>query len=473
MDLSRKIGFIAAPLLFLSILLFEPIEEPNMNRVIAVASWMIIWWILEVFPIYITALLPMVFFPALGILPSAETFAPYGSPIVFLFFGGFILALALEKKDLHKRLAFVILNFTGSRPNQVILGFMLVTAFLAMWVSNTATSIMILPIAISVLQLFDDQFKGSDSDKLKFKTVLLLSVAYSANIGGLFTLIGTPPNIVFSGFYLIETGQEFSFISWLTFGIPIGVTLLVITYFVMTRILFRIKGDEIKGFKQLINKEQSKLGVITKAQILVILIFSGTVGLWVFASLLNDLMGTRIFNNTNIAVGGAILLFITPVNLKQNEYLLSWRDTKDLPWGILLLFGGGLSLAKGLESAGVIDLIGTYFTESVNVNPTILLLILTAFALFATEIMSNVALVSVLLPVVFGIAASKNIDPLYLTIPVTIAASCAFMLPVSTPPNAVVFSSGFIKVKEMVKAGIWLNFAAVIVIVLIFALLFR
>lgn len=462
MAIQKRIGFILGPLVFLCLIFFP--TQAIVYKVIGVASWMLIWWTLEVFPIYITAMLPMVFFPALGIMDVKSTFEPYGSSIIFLFLGGFIIALAMEERRLHERIAYGLIRITGTKPRGIILGFMVATASLAMWISNTATAVMMLPIALSVIQLIEQQW--FDQKMLsRFKMLLMLSVAFSANIGGIFTLIGTPPNLVFAGYYEEFTGLEFGFSRWLMIGFPVGFTLLVGSYFILTRMIFPISNTPIEGVQELFIEKWHSLGKIDRAQKLVMLIFATTVLTWIFATPLNEWLGQKIFNNTNIAMGGGLLMFLVPVSLKSNEFILSWSSTSKLPWGILILFGGGLCLAEGLEKAGILNYIGSFVSENMEVDAWVICLILTAVSLFATEIMSNVALVTVLIPVIIGIAKSLEIDPIYLTIPVTMAASCAFMMPISTPPNAVVYSSGFVSVGQMMRAGIWLNLWAIIVIV--------
>jgi len=448
----------------LVLLISQPFEIGIINNVLAVAAWMLVWWILEVFPIFITALLPMVFFPALGILSVSETFMPYASPIIFLFLGGFIIALAMEERRLHERISYGLIKLTGTKPQQIVLGFMVATALVAMWISNTATAVMLLPIALSVSRLMEEQ--SSDKALLsRFRLVLMLGIAYAANIGGTMTLIGTPPNLVFAGYYFETFGVDFPFSRWFIFGVPTGATLLFITYHLLTKVIYPIKGQEVEGVKELIQEKWTALGKMTRPEIAVLAVFTLTVSLWIFAQPLNSLIGQRVFNNTNIAMFGGILMFVTPVNFKKSEFILEWKSTVKLPWGILLLFGGGLALAKGLDTAGIIQIIGDYIANSMSLSPLFLVIILTAFAVFATELMSNVALVTVLLPVVIGIGQSTGVDPLLLAIPVTLAASCAFMMPISTPPNAVVYSSGYVNVKQMMRAGIWLNLISIAIIV--------
>lgn len=463
MEIQKRIGFVLGPLAFLLVWLLEFGPTELASKVLAVAAWMLIWWITEALPIFITAMLPMVFFPALGIMGLKDTFVPYGSPIIFLFLGGFIIALAMEERKLHERIAYGLVRITGTNLKGVIFGFMLATALVAMWISNTATAVMMLPIAVSVIALVKEQ--ADEVTFKRFSLLLMLGIAYAANIGGTVTLIGTPPNVVFAGYYFEHFQTEFAFSRWLMIGIPCGTLLLLGTYFLLTRVLYPIRTQQIDGIEELFDRKWKELGRMQLPEKLVLVVFSLTVFCWVFAVQINHLIGTNALNNTNIAMGGGLLMFLVPVSWKKGEFVLHWESTTKLPWGILILFGGGLSLASGLETAGMIDLLGDWVANSFNGSVFVLCLVLTAVALFATEVMSNVALVTVLLPVVFGIAEKSGVDATYLTIPVTLAASCAFMMPVSTPPNAVVYSSGHIKVSEMMKAGIWINLLAIAVIV--------
>jgi len=466
MELQKRIGYFLGPGLFL-ILLFNPFGmDPLKSKMLAVAAWMLSWWILEVVPIYITAMLPMVFFPALGIMDVKATFVPYANPIIFLFLGGFIIALAMEERRLHERIAFGLIRITGTRPKQIILGFMLATASVAMWISNTATAVMMLPIAISILAILDE--KGApEAFKKRFSLLLMLGIAYAANIGGTMTLIGTPPNLVFAGYFFERFGLDFGFAEWMMIGIPIGSILLVSGFILLTRIIYPISADEIEGVKELFQSKWQSLGTIGKAEKRVLAVFSLTVIAWILVNPINAWVGERILNNTNVAMSGGLLMFLVPVKWKQGEFILHWKSTTKLPWGILILFGGGLSLANGLDQAGIIGDIANWVSSSVTTNALILMLGLVALSLFLTEIMSNVALVTVLLPVIFEIAKGTGTDPLLLTIPVTLAASCAFMMPISTPPNAIVYSSGHISVRQMMKAGIWMNLIAIVIIVLL------
>ncbi len=464
MEIQKRIGFFLGPAFFVATLLIQPFELELQNNVLAVATWMIVWWVVEVFPIYITAMLPMVFFPALGIMGLKETFTPYASPIVFLFLGGFLIALAMEERKLHQRIAFGLIRLTGTKPRGIILGFMAATAIVAMWISNTATTVMMLPIGLSVIALMNDQ--GLDEKLMKrFGLLIMLGIAYAANIGGTMTLIGTPPNLVFAGYYFEQTGVEFPFADWLLIGVPTGLTLLISGYVLLTKFIYPISNKPIPGVDTLFLEKWKELGKMKRGESMVLAVFGITVFSWIMLDPINELIGSKLLNNVNVAVGGGLLMFFVPVDWKKGEFIMSWDSTKRLPWGILILFGGGLSLASGLETAGIIDSIALWVSGNAGSSVVVICIGLTLLAIFLTEIMSNVALVTVLLPIVFSIANQMGADPLILTIPVTLAASCAFMMPISTPPNAIVYSSGQISVSQMMRAGIWMNLIAVVIIV--------
>ncbi|MCO4807642.1 MAG: SLC13/DASS family transporter, partial [Flavobacteriales bacterium] len=464
MEIQKRIGFFLGPAFFVATLLIQPFELELQNNVLAVATWMIVWWVVEVFPIYITAMLPMVFFPALGIMGLKETFTPYASPIVFLFLGGFLIALAMEERKLHQRIAFGLIRLTGTKPRGIILGFMAATAIVAMWISNTATTVMMLPIGLSVIALMNDQ--GLDEKLMKrFGLLIMLGIAYAANIGGTMTLIGTPPNLVFAGYYFEQTGVEFPFADWLLIGVPTGLTLLISGYVLLTKFIYPISNKPIPGVDTLFLEKWKELGKMKRGESMVLAVFGITVFSWIMLDPINELIGSKLLNNVNVAVGGGLLMFFVPVDWKKGEFIMSWDSTKRLPWGILILFGGGLSLASGLETAGIIDSIALWVSGNAGSSVVVICIGLTLLAIFLTEIMSNVALVTVLLPIVFSIANQMGADPLILTIPATLAASCAFMMPISTPPNAIVYSSGQISVSQMMRAGIWMNLIAVVIIV--------
>lgn len=463
-NLRHLLALLSGPLLFGILLLIPAPSGISVAawRVIALAAFMVTWWITEGVPIPVTALLPIVLLPAMGIRSPAEASSPYASPIVFLFMGGFVLALALERWQLHRRIALSIVRLTGNRANGIILGFMLATFSLSMWISNTATAVMMLPIALSVVQLLQKETSIERAGMQTFRVALMLGIAYAANIGGTATIIGTPPNVVLVGFMQEAYDYELSFAAWLPLGGSFAVILLAITYFILVKILYPNGLGTFQGAQELIQRELDELGPMQTAEKRVLLIFGATALAWIFRSQINHLTGLTI-TDPEIAMFGAILLFATPLNIWNGEFLLKWEDTTRLPWGILLLFGGGLSLAAALDSVGLIDLIGAQFAD-LPISDLLLILGLTSVSLFLTEIMSNVALVNVFLPVVAGIAVAAEIPILAICAPVTLASSCAFMLPMSTPPNAIVFASGYLNIAQMVRAGIILNILTILLV---------
>nr|WP_298997545.1 DASS family sodium-coupled anion symporter [uncultured Allomuricauda sp.] len=468
MDKSKIWGLILGPIAFL-ILANLPIVlvSEKGDTVIAVAVWMLIWWITEAVSISVTALLPLLLFPLLKILPIGEVGANYGSPIVFLFFGGFVMALALEKVNLHRRIALNIIRLTGTTPNRVILGFMIATASLSMWISNTASTVVMLPIALSVIKLLIDDEDGFTKNDQNFALSVMLGIAFSANAGGIATVIGTPPNSVLIGLLENEYNTEISFLKWMTLGLPFSIIMIGISYLVLVKWMFPNRDLKFSASKEVIFQELEKLGPTTGKEKMVLVIFAVTVFLWIFRTLINSIFPTLGLSDTMISIFAAIALFAIPYNVKKGEFIIKWGDTSKLAWGILILFGGGLALAKGMSVSGIVDLVATIIAQSeISIVFTAFLLIL--LMLFMTELMSNVALVAVLAPVVAGIAIGLNVPILYLLIPVTMASSCAFMLPMATPPNAIVFASGYVKVPEMARVGVILNLIAVGLLVLVF-----
>ena len=468
MELSKKLGLILGPVIFL-IFINLPVElvSEKGDAVIAVALWMLIWWITEAVSISVTALLPLLLFPLLKILPIADVGANYGSPIVFLFFGGFVMALALEKVNLHKRIALNIIRFTGTTPNKVVLGFMIATASLSMWISNTASTVVMLPIALSVINLLINDEDGFTKNDQNFALSVMLGIAFSANAGGIATVIGTPPNSVMIGLLENEYNIQISFLKWMIMGVPFSALLITIIYLVLVKVMFPNRDLKFNASKELIQKELKKLGPTSGKEKMVLAIFGVTVFLWIFRTLINNIFPGLGLSDTIISIFAAIALFAIPYNLKKGDFIIKWQDTSKLAWGILILFGGGLALAKGMNVSGIVDLVANGIAQSdISILLTASLLIL--LMLFMTELMSNVALVAVLAPVVAGIAIGLNIPILYLLIPVTMASSCAFMLPMATPPNAIVFASGFVKVPQMARVGVILNLISVALLILVF-----
>ena len=469
MLLSKKIGLILGPLLFVTVFIVPDIipGKEHANGVIAIALWMIIWWITEAVSISVTALLPLLLFPMLKIMPMVDVGANYGSPIIFLFFGGFVLALALEKVNLHKRIALNIIRITGTTPNKVVLGFMIATASLSMWISNTASTVVMLPIAMSVIKLLIHDEDGFTKADRNFALSVMLGIAFSANTGGIATVIGTPPNSVLIGLLENEYNIEISFLRWMTIGLPFSMVLLTVCYLVLVKWMFPNKDLNFSASKDVIHDEIRKLGPMSGKERMVLIIFGCTVFLWIFRTVINKIIPGLALSDTMISMLAAITLFGLPYNLRRSDFILNWGDTTRLAWGILILFGGGLALAKGMSVSGLVDMVSTAIASSdISIILTASLLII--LMLFMTELMSNVALVAVLAPVVAGIAIGLDIPMLHLLIPVTIASSCAFMLPMATPPNAIVFASGYVKVYEMARVGIILNLISIGLLILVF-----
>ncbi|MDG1661341.1 MAG: DASS family sodium-coupled anion symporter [Winogradskyella sp.] len=466
--LSKRIGLFLGPILFL-IIQFTSISfiSDTADTVIAAAVWMVIWWITEAVSISVTALLPLLLFPLFKIMSMDEVGANYGSKIVFLFFGGFILALALEKVNLHKRIALTIIKLTGTSPDRVILGFMIATAFMSMWISNTASTVVMLPIAMSVINLLINDEDGFSKPDKNFALSVMLGIAFAANAGGIATVIGTPPNSVLIGLLENEYNIQISFVKWMSFGLPFSILLVSIVYLILVKILFPCKGLVFGTSNSVINNELNMLGKLSRKEKHVLVIFAVIVSLWIFRSLINQLIPSLGLNDTMISIFGAIVLFAIPHNLKKGNFILQWKDTQKLAWGILILFGGGLALAKGMSTSGIVDVVANSISNA-NISILVAVSLLIILMLFMTELMSNVALTAVLAPVVAGIAIGLEIPILHLLIPVTIASSCAFMLPMATPPNAIVFASGFIKVHQMARAGIILNLISVALLILLF-----
>lgn len=462
----QKIGLGLGPLLFLIILLAPAPEGLTIEgwKVIAIAVFMLVWWVTEAVPLAVAALLPIVLLPLLGVSSMKEATAPYANPVVFLFMGGFMIALAMEKWELHRRIALNIVLKTGTNANGIILGFFLATAAISMWISNTATTVMMLPIATSVIALLaKDQEVTSEKGIKYFALGMMLAIAYGSNIGGTATIIGTPPNVVFAGYMREAFDYEVSFAKWMLMALPFTIILLLIAYILIVKILYPNKLGNFAGAEALIQKEVDELGKMSRGEKRTLIIFVSTALLWIFRAGLNSILPGLNLSDEGIAMMATVALFVTPIDWGENRFVLEWRDTDRLPWGILLLFGGGLSLADALASTGIIDLIGSQFSHLKDANVFIILGLATV-SLLLTEVMSNVALVTIFLPVVGGIAQGAGINPLEVCIPVTMAASCAFMLPMSTPPNAIVFASGHVSIPQMFKAGIWLNIITVLLI---------
>ncbi len=456
---------------------------PHAAKVLAVAGLMITWWVTEALPMPAVALLPLILFPLLGISSMKESAAPYANEVIFLFMGGFMLGLAIEKWNLHRRIALNIVRLTGTSGNRIVLGFILATGLLSMWLSNTATTMMMFPIALSVIHVMKENDKG-EGNILNFSLTIMLAIAYAANIGGIATIIGTPPNVAYVGYIESKMPElKVDFMSWMLLCLPVAILLLAALYFVMVKWLYPNRIRSSAATRQLIQQEIKQLGPLSVAEKRVLVIFLSTAFLWMTRKLLNDdvlpwlgdMLNTRLFSfrldDTIIAMLCAIALFICPTGSdkpapgENTGALLEWSDTSKMAWGILLLFGGGISLATALENAGLMEQLGQWLARFSG-NGLLLVLVLTIVTIFLSEVMSNVAQVIVFAPVVTSLAVALNMNPLLLGIPMTLAASCAGMLPMGTPPNAIVFASGHIKFRQMAKTGFVMNFVAVIVITL-------
>lgn len=471
-NLSRRqvIGLVLGPLCFALVMLFPNSSDLSAEgrSVLAGTLWIAIWWITEAIPIPATSLLPVLIFPITGAVSIEETTASYGHKMVFLYMGGFMIALAMEKWNLHRRIALNIINFVGTNIRSVILGFMLATALLSMWISNTATTMMMLPIALAVARQFGEFFslenaETGDKEGKKFGLSLMLGIAYAASIGGMATLIGTPTNAIFSAVAKEYYNAEVSFSDWIIFGFPITAVLLVICWFYLTYIAY---PSGIRRFSQVsstIENEMKKLGPLKREEKWIILVFGLTAVSWITRSFILSKFIPGI-DDTIIAIGGATILFIIPA--RDKDMILDWPTARRLPWGILLLFGGGLAIATGFSNSGLAAWIGHRIQYFSGTQLIIVLLAVTTTVNFLTEITSNVATASILLPILASIASALGFHPYMLMISACLAASCAFMLPVATPPNAIVFSSGYIRIPDMAKTGFWMNIISILIITL-------
>lgn len=463
----KKTGLVSGPAIFILVLLFFHPEglSKEANAILASTLWIAVWWITEAIPIAATSLLPIILFPLSGGLDIKTTTAAFGNHNVFLYAGGFILAIGIERWNLHKRIALRIITIIGTNVKTMILGFMVATAFLSMWISNTATSVMMLPIGIAIItQLTDNPNTVADENKI-FGKALMLSIAYSASIGGVASLIGTPTNLILAGVVKEIYGFEITFTDWIVIGLPIALLLLFVCWYYLVHIAFSFPQKEFPGGKQEVKNQLQALGKISFEEKLVLAVFICTAFAWITRSFLLQPIFSAI-DDTIIAITAALLLFILP-SAKKGKPLMNWETAVKLPWGVLLLFGGGLALAAGFKESGLAVWIGTQMSLLQGVHLITLLIFIVTVVNFLTEITSNVATTSMLLPVLASMSLSLDVHPFILMVGATIAASCAFMLPVATPPNAVVFGSGYLTIPDMMKKGFWLNTISIIFIVLI------
>ena len=429
---------------------------------------MAVWWATEAVPIAVTALLPIVLFPLLGIATIQDTTAPYANKVIYLFLGGFIVAFAMQRWNLHRRIALNVLQHVGGNGRSLIGGFMLASAVTSMWVMNTSTTMMMLPIAISIIGVVHGSVNDIDERaKRHFQYALLLGIAYAATIGGMATLVGTAPNALFAAFMLETYGTEIDFSSWMMVGIPLAALMLPLAWIVLTRVAFRVEFKTSKEGRTLLRRLHDELGPMSRPERRVAAVFSLMAIAWITRPLLIELPGLSALDDSLIAIAGAALLFIIPSGDREDPLLLRWKYAEQLPWGVLLLFGGGLTLAGAVSRTGLAAWMGGALQTVGSWPLPVIVIFAAAMIIFLTELTSNTATTATFLPVVGAIAIESGFDPIVLAVPVTFAASCAFMLPVATPPNAIVFGSGMLTIPKMARAGILLNMVGIFVVSLV------
>ncbi len=461
----NRIGLVSGPLLFLLLLCMPTPAGLSFEgqAVLATTVWVAVWWISEAAPLAATALLPVILFPLTGGLEAMATTAAYGHPIIFLFLGGFVIALAMEKWNLHRRIAISIIVAVGDNPARMILGFMLATALLSMWISNTATALMMLPIGTAIIAQFSQG--GSPAQSEQFGKALMLSIAYSASIGGMATLIGTPTNAIFAAVAKQLFDVEITFARWMLVGFPVSCLLLGVCWYYLVRIAFPIQGTHLTGGQSEIIRMREALGPMSREEKYVSLVFFFVAFCWITRSFLLASILPNL-NDTAIAVMGAVALFLIPAHQPEHRTLMIWEDTKKLPWGILLLFGGGLAIAAAFRGSGLAEWVGGQLTAVGTIDLLFIILLVVAMINFLTEITSNVATATVMLPILASLSVAIGVHPYGMMLGACVAASCAFMLPVATPPNAVVFGSGMISIKDMSRTGIWMNLLSIVLLTL-------
>lgn len=469
-SISQIVGMFLGPLLALSMLAAgapETLSDPAW-RTAAIGVLMAVWWATEAVPIAVTALLPLVCFPLFGVATIQDTAAPYANKVIFLFLGGFIVAFAMQRWNLHRRIALTVLQYAGGNGRSLVGGFMLASALISMWVMNTSTTMMLLPIAVSIITVIHRSVKELDQRaRENFQYSLLLGVAYGATIGGMATLVGTAPNAMLAAFMLENYGTEIDFSSWMLVGLPLSVVMLPLAWLALTRWVFNVDFANSEEGRAELRRMKDDMGRITVPEIRVAIIFASMALLWVSRPLLAKLPGLAALDDSGIAMAGAIALFLIPSGDKRDPLLLRWSYAERLPWSVLILFGGGLTLASGVTSTGLAQWLGNSL-QAVGELPLFMIVTLAAtMIIFLTELTSNIATTATFLPVVGAIALETGFDPIVLTVPVTLAASCAFMLPVATPPNAIVFGSGLLTIPKMAKAGLMLNIIGIVLVSLV------
>jgi len=446
LETYQIVGRFLGPLLFVAMLLtnqWQDFMSPIAWRTAAVALWMAVWWATEAIPVAATAFLPIIVFAPTNIASLRDAAAPYASPIIYLFLGGFMLALAVERWNLHKRISLAILDRTGTDGRRLVGGFMFVCAILSMWMTNTSTTMMLLPIVLSVIGVIRDNVTDTtDSSRNNFQIAMLLGLAYAASIGGLATLIGTPPNALLVGFLAENYGLEISFARWMMVGVPVSFVMLPLAWLTLTRVMFPFDIPENEAVNTHLHKLRQELGPMTTPERRVAILFAVVIACWMFRRPLTQWLGLEGVSDAGIVMTAALLLFLIPSGDESKSQLMRWQDTSRLPWGVLILFGGGLSLAAAVSNSGLAFWLGESLSPLNAWGTAVLVIAAVAMIIFLTELTSNLATTATLLPVMGAIALQAGLPPIMLTVPITIAASCAFMLPVATPPNAIVFSTG-------------------------------
>jgi len=474
----QLIGLFLGPLLFiLALVLPAPAGmEPAAQKMAAITFLMATWWMCESLPIPATSLLPIPLFPALGLLPAAKATTPYANHLIFLFMGGFIIALSMQKWNLHRRIAMNIVKFIGFSPNRIVLGFMVATAALSAFVSNTATTVMMMPIGLAIIAHVIDEGKKEGLDKeidfspekFTFGLNLMLGIAYAASIGGIATLIGTPPNTVLAGYLNKTYGFEITFANWLLVGVPLVVIFLPLCWVWLVKFANPMDLKRVPGGKELIDQELKDMGKMNKGERYTAIVFAVTALCWIFIKPVSGLFpDPSMVTDSAVAMMGALLLFLIPIDLKKNSFVMDWHWASKMPWGVLILFGGGLALSDGFQATGLAEWIGSQVSLLEGASIFVLIVAVTTLIIFLTELTSNTATAAMVMPILSAVAIGLGQSPLLLTVPAAIAASCAFMLPVATPPNAIVFGSGYVTIPQMVKSGFGLNIIGIVVTVLI------
>jgi sodium-dependent dicarboxylate transporter 2/3/5 len=463
-SLRQWSGWVLGPALLLATLILPAPEGLSVSgwRTAGAAGLMAVLWITESIPIPVTALLPLILFPALGLSDVKDAAAPYANPIIYLFLGGFVIALAMQRWGLHRRIAIAVIAAMGTRPHRIVAGFLVASGVISMWVSNTATTMMILPIAMSVVLLLPAEARGGPRQR-GLGTALVLSVAYGATSGGMATLIGTPPNALLAAYMNTVYGADLGFGRWMLLGVPVTAITLPIVYVILTRVSFTLGRDEVPGMRALLDAERARLGRPSRGERAVAVVFALTALAWIFQPLLA--MAVPLVSDTTIAITGAVALFLIPVNVRRGEFVMDWPSARTLPWEVLLLFGGGLSLAGNIERHGVSRYLGDLASSLHGVPVVVTLCVVCFLILMFTELTSNTATAATFLPIAGATAISLGQNPLLFLIPVALASNCSFMLPVGTPPNAIVFGTGLVSLPQMARAGFLLNVLLVPVIV--------